>query len=289
MTISLRKLSDRVYYFPSDAATDRPVLAIIYGEGQSLMIDAGNSNRHARTFLESLKAESLPMPSLAVLTHWHWDHVFGLRELRIPAVAHTRTYEALRRMQPLSWDNSALDKRVEQGEEIAFCAEMIKREFGEMRDIDIVLPTITFHTKIELDLGGVRGTVEHVGGDHAPDSSVIYLEEEKVLFLGDALYPNLYARNPEYTVNNMRGLLNKVRTYQADTYVLSHQEPLDKLTFFHYIDVLQRLCDLTERYQGEREPMRAELQQIMGQKVDEIFLEAFTCFVNGALAEEEKR
>ncbi len=45
---------------------------------------------------------------------------------------------------------------------------------------------------MELDLGEVTCVLKHVGGDHAHDSVVIYVKEEKILFLGDCIYADIF-------------------------------------------------------------------------------------------------
>lgn len=55
-----------------------------------------------------------------MLTHSHWDHVFGLENIGIPVICQEKTYTNIKDMQQLSWEDQALDQRVEEGTEIAF-------------------------------------------------------------------------------------------------------------------------------------------------------------------------
>lgn len=54
------------------------MLGYIRGERYSLAVDAGNSRRHVEKFYAALDAAELRRPDFTVLTHWHWDHTFGL-------------------------------------------------------------------------------------------------------------------------------------------------------------------------------------------------------------------
>jgi glyoxylase-like metal-dependent hydrolase (beta-lactamase superfamily II) len=92
---------------------------------------------------------------------------------------------------------------------------------------------------MELDLGGIHCLIEHVGGDHADDSSVVYVKEDKVLFLGDCLYPDYKGDRWRYTVKGTQALLNRLEKYDADLYVLSHDIPLSKTQFRIYADLLK--------------------------------------------------
>ena len=44
---------------------------------------------------------------------------------------------------------------------------------------------------MELDLGEVTCVLKHVGGDHAHDSVVMYIKEEKILFL-ETVYMQIF-------------------------------------------------------------------------------------------------
>nr|WP_249115539.1 MBL fold metallo-hydrolase [Bacillus safensis] len=41
------------------------------------MIDAGNSEDHARYFIQKTSKQENASPDMVVLTHWHWDHIVG--------------------------------------------------------------------------------------------------------------------------------------------------------------------------------------------------------------------
>ncbi|MEJ8547278.1 MBL fold metallo-hydrolase [Brevibacillus borstelensis] len=276
---SLKRLTDRIHFLPPDEGTDRPILAAIAGNEQTLMLDTGNSPAHAELFLNQLERHGISQPSVAVLTHWHWDHTFGGERVGAKLVAHEKTKAVLEKLVPLAWTDEAIDEWKDKSSGFAFCAEMIKKEYGDERIISIRLPEIAFQASWETDLGGIRAAVEHVGGDHASDSSVVYIPEEKVLFLGDCLYADLYGR---YTAAKTRALLSKLEKYDADWYVLSHEMPMSKVEFQGYAELLGLLCQLTEDANGEREAIVSGLTAALGRQPGEIELEAAACFVNGA-------
>ena len=197
----LTKMSERLYYLSPVQETDRPILGAVIGEEKTIVIDAGNSSQHANLFLQKLQEIGVN-PDLIVLTHWHWDHVFGMQEMGIPSISLEVTYANIKGMQSLSWEDEELDQRVREGTEIQFCADAIKLEFGKERDIHVQLPTNTFENRMTIELGGLTCEIEHVGGDHSSDSCVIFIPEEKALFVGDCLYANMYARKVELHSGN---------------------------------------------------------------------------------------
>ncbi|QUG42795.1 MBL fold metallo-hydrolase [Psychrobacillus sp. INOP01] len=278
---TLEKLSDRLFYLPPYQKTDRPILAAVVGDNQTLLIDAGNSSIHAKQFKDQLASYHVTGDILA-LTHWHWDHVFGLCEMAMPSIANFMTYDKVKELQELSWGDKELDERVEAGIEIPFCADAIKLELGSMREVIIPDPTIIFEKRIKLNIGGVTCIIEHVGGDHSSDSNLIYIPEEKTLFLGDCLYANMYAEKWHYTIEKMYNLLGKIKDYDAEIYFLSHHPaPLTKDEFASFVSLLKTSAELTNKHKGKLEVIAAEMSSHFGRNLTEDDLEIIRYFVNG--------
>lgn len=278
---TLQKLSNRLFYLPPYSKTDRPILAAIVGDNQTLLIDAGNSSNHAKLFKEQLAYHHIT-GDIVALTHWHWDHVFGLSEMNIPSIANSMTYDKVKELQKLSWEDQELDERVEAGIEITFCADAIKLELGEKRNITISTPTIMFEKQMKLNLGGVTCIIEHVGGDHSADSNLLYIPEEKALFLGDCLYANMYAEKWHYSIKKMCTLLERIESYDANIYFLSHHPaPLTKDEFASFILLLKTSATLTEKYKGNLEKITTEMSLYFQRELTEDDLEIIRYFVNG--------
>ena len=281
MEKNLKQLTNRIHYLPHDPDTDRPILSVICGNQQTLIVDAGNSDKHAKLFFDELNQSQIANYHSVVLTHWHWDHSFGTNQMNLLTIAHENTKMHLEKMMEFDWTDEALNNRVEKGLENQFCSDMIKKEFGEDRNITIKLPNITFKDKYEIELGGIRCVVKHVGGDHSDDSSIIYVEEEKVLFLGDCLYPSIYTRRPQYKIENVRHLLENIEMFDAEIFVLSHEPPLSKEDFMGYIMLLKLICDLTEKHQRNHSNLVNELSTQLNRKLSLLEEEIVFCFING--------
>src|SRR4051794_30435918 len=191
-----------------DSTTDRPVLGAITGAYGTLLVDAGNSPAHAELLLEAVEDVDATPPAYVALTHWHWDHVFGTSALVLPTFACTETRQVVAEMARLDWSDAALDRRVADGTEIAFCADMIKAELPERTGLSLRVPDIVFDDQVTVDLGGITCQLVHVGGDHASDSCVVYVPEERIMFLGDCLYPAIYTPVRQYTVARLFPLID---------------------------------------------------------------------------------
>lgn len=278
---TLQHLSKHIAYLPPVQETDRPVLAAVTGNKKTLIIDAGNSVRHAQLFEDELLRNDIS-GNFLVLTHSHWDHVFGLENIRIPVICQEKTYTNIKDMQQLSWEDQALDQRVEEGTEIAFCADAIKLEHGTNREISLPLPDIIFEKTMTIDLGNITCVIEHVGGDHANDSCIIYIQEEKTLFLGDCLYANLYAEKWNYTAEQALLLLKKIEAYDAETYILSHHDqPRTKLEMEAELKLMKECARAVVEHRGNRALMEQELAKELKRGLTEDELETIGFFGNG--------
>ncbi|AXI10980.1 MBL fold metallo-hydrolase [Oceanobacillus sp. 143] len=278
----INKIGKHFWYSTAISLTDRPILGMVVGNNKTLMIDAGNSEDHAKYFLNELLKREVPNPDMVVLTHWHWDHIFGLAALpNTVSIASSETKKSMEKLIPFSWSDDALDERVKEGIEIEFCANAIKEEFKDHRDITIVLPDLTFEKRVELDLGGVTCIVQYVGGDHAADSVIVYIKEDKILFLADCIYPNMYAEKENYTIKETLRLLDELESFDADTYIPSHQKPISKDEFNQEADKLRAIAKYTDSCGGDKQKIIEEYGKYVNRELTEDERVIITDFVNG--------
>jgi glyoxylase-like metal-dependent hydrolase (beta-lactamase superfamily II) len=218
----VQRISERVYWLPP-GPPDRPSLCAVAGDRRTLMLDAGASAAHARLVLDGLAAEGVAPPALVALTHSHWDHVFGASEFGVPVIAHALTAATLIELAATDWSDEALDRRVATGAVSAGHAENVKAELPAPRDVRVATADIVFLDGLEIELGGATVRIRHVGGDHAADSCVMYVEPDRVLFLGDALYDSPAGG---FTAKLVFPLFDTVRAFGAGLCVDGHSEGL---------------------------------------------------------------
>ncbi|WP_144459642.1 MBL fold metallo-hydrolase [Bacillus pumilus] len=279
---TIKKIGKTFSYITPVSLTDRPILGMVVGSNKTLMIDAGNSEDHANYFIQKTLKQENASPDLVVLTHWHWDHIFGLPALSDSvSIASAKTRKEMEKLVPFSWSDEAIDERVREGTEIEFCAKAIKEEYQNHRDIQVVLPDMTFDRRIEIDLGGVTCVVQHVGGDHAADSVIVYVKEEKILFLGDSIYPKMYAEKVHFTVKEVLRLLDELDAFDAETYIPSHQRPWSKEEFRQETDKLRIMAKYTDLFGGDQQKITNEYQKYVNRELKEDELETIAYFVNG--------
>jgi glyoxylase-like metal-dependent hydrolase (beta-lactamase superfamily II) len=223
----LQRISEHVYWLPP-AKPDRPSLCAVVGEHATLMLDAGASDAHARLFLDALAAEGVAPPLAVALTHSDWDHVFGAVEVGAPVIAHRLTDVRLAELAATDWSDEALDARVAAAVRSPEHAANVKAEMPAPRTVRVARAETVFEDGLDLELGGVTVRVRHVGGDHAADSTVMYVEQDRLLFLGDALYESTGGEAGGaarmLTAERAFPLLDAVLAFDAELYVEGHTD-----------------------------------------------------------------
>ena len=216
----LTKIAEHVYWMPP-GPPDRPSLCAVVGNRRTLMLDAGSSAAHTRAFLGDLLTESGTRPSAVIYTHSDWDHVLGGVEVGGLVIAHAQTAEQLIELADRDWSDEGLDRRVAAGLSSAQYAACVKEEMPSPRAVKVAPADIVFHDGVEIDLGGVTVGVRHVGGDHSAESSVMYVEPDRVLFLGDCMSPS---SEGVLTAESAFRLRDLIRGFAAEHHVEGHHE-----------------------------------------------------------------
>lgn len=281
---TIEQITEHILIMHASHDTDRPILAAITGARKTLLIDAGNSPAHAALFRQELQRLGVRLPDLLILTHWHWDHTFGMSTWDLPTIAPSKTAHSLSKLMGLEWSDEVMEQLCKEKIINASTMANIRKEYGMNRDlIRIVEPDILFDESITIDLGGVTCQVNRVGGDHSEDSCYVYVKEDQTLFLGDALGPSVYGGPRSYTASRFLRVLKQAYQSEAILFVESHGRPLDRAAFQKELSDWEQLALLTEQYGQNRERIISEMCTFL--QVSELpheFSEALEWFMVGA-------
>lgn len=222
------QLTPRVYHLRFSKKGNRPSLGYIRGDRFSLMVDAGNTPEHTQEYLDAVRQAGFRKPDFAVLTHSHWDHCFGMCALDIPTIACTQTRESLEMVSRLKWTPDALEEHAKKGILPRLCIPGLREQFPQLERIHVVLPTVIFSGSMRLDLGNCTCEIRHVVSPHAKDTVIVYVPEEKMVFLGDAIYQELvddvWTERPE----KLRVLLDTLEPLDFTLSQPAHQKAIAK-------------------------------------------------------------
>ena len=178
--MELTKVTDRVWYYPFEKERDRPILGYLKGDEWSFAVDAGHSRQHTLEFYSALEKAGLPLPYVTVLTHWHWDHSFGLHAIKGKCISNARTRDQLLEFKKLIADQGV--------EDFLSMDEGIRNEYSDLKNNPVVIsvPDTIFSDEMRIDAGSCPIRLFQAESPHTDDSTLIVVEREKVLFLGDA-------------------------------------------------------------------------------------------------------
>lgn len=183
---------------------------IVLGEGESAVLDPGYSPGELAG-LEDFLAEKKAPPRYVIFTHSDFDHITG--------------GACFAGAQKVAQENFNLRPREEQ--------EKMLREADEAQDLTrpgfvFPQPQLTFQGGLELPLrGGVTLSLFAVPG-HTPDSLVVLLKDQGILFAGDILsdleFPLIFHSGKQYQAS--LGMVKElVEKYQVDCLVPGHGNP----------------------------------------------------------------
>ena len=177
--MKLNRLTERIWIYPYEEERDRPNLCYIKGDRWSLAVDAGHSKGHTEEFYAALKDAALPLPKLTVLTHWHWDHTFGMNAVSGLTLASRRTLNELERLL----EEHADDLQVH----IEGLDPYTKAEYEDGQPMIVTLPDMVYENHMSVDAGHMPIEITEAVSPHTDDATLIYVPKEKCLFLGDAV------------------------------------------------------------------------------------------------------
>lgn len=215
--MELKKLTEHIWYMPYEEERDRPNLGYIKGDKWSLAIDAGHSASHIEEFYSLLEKENLPLPSLTVLTHWHWDHTFGMHKVNGLCIANEKTNKYL-----AEWK-----AKIEKNGPDEFFAinESIRKEYANNREVVVSLADIIYSGEMTLDFGGCKVKILQAEAPHTDDSTLVYVMDDKTLFLGDSTCTDFFTGIKREEL--CKKLAEKIKKINPEICVEGHWVPVE--------------------------------------------------------------
>lgn len=190
-SVDLMHITDNIYWYPPDHSDGKvqPGVGVIMSSHQTVLVDAGNSPRHAHLIRLALDEIDAPPVRYVIYTHHHWDHTFGAKVFHAQVIAHTSTRDYLAEYAAHTASSEAIEDAIRQYPELESRFRSIERALGDRHGFSIVEPGLTLTDDLRLHVDDLVIDVQHVGGDHAPDSVIVQVGAAGVVFLGDCYYP----------------------------------------------------------------------------------------------------
>ena len=146
----LQRISKHVWILPFNSPKDRPNLGYILGGEKALAVDAGHSSSHVEDFYNAIRSEDLPLPELTVITHWHWDHTFGMHAVHGETLARPETSDKLAQIK------AEMDADPDKAVRFLSSDPSIRREYAGGVPLNMSCSWET-HSSVSTRLGGWIG------------------------------------------------------------------------------------------------------------------------------------
>jgi glyoxylase-like metal-dependent hydrolase (beta-lactamase superfamily II) len=221
------RVSADIYLFTSDLYTQVTAGVIVTSAG-AVLVDTLPFPIETQAILQFISRRATSLRYI-IYTHYHADHIYGASLFPdVPIIAHARCRQHL----------------LESGEAGLEAARAEAPDLLE--NVTIRLPDITLDSgEMILSLGGKTLRIFETPG-HSDDGISIYVEEDLVLFAGDAMMPipTIVDGDPEALKQSLR----KIQAMEPETIVQGHGEVIlrgevkDALqTNLAYLETIQRI------------------------------------------------
>ena len=166
------RVADDIYVFTSALYVKVTAGAIFTSQGV-VVIDTLLFPQETIELLDLVRRRSKNGVLYVINTHSHSDHVYGTYLLDgAEVIGHELCRQTLQKHGEKDLDEA-------------------KDRIPELAEVQLRLPSITFSEELTLRLGDKTLRLMHTPGT-TPDSIVVYVREDKVLFAGDTVMPVPY-------------------------------------------------------------------------------------------------
>ena len=185
--------------------TGGPSVGLIRTSDGCVLVDTASRPPDICEFLAAVDVTPADV-CLVLITHSHSDHTSGIPVFDCPILSHKLTRQRI-----------------------------IKR--GTERS-KTQIPTEVFEGRKDLEVGGVRIEFIHTGG-HTPGSSVVWLPETRILFVGDLIFSDIYPFLNVANVPDLMEALEWLLSFDARIIVPGHGPLCDHREVSRQLDYLQ--------------------------------------------------
>lgn len=214
----------------------------------------GTSEKHVKRFLSHFSNEEIEKINLILISHHHWDHIFGSFYFNKPVLCPKTTGKHIKEYGKVVWNVNSIVDKYKKGELFEFSFHNMQNELDEK---NVIFPKpLIINGSIELDLGGVNIIYEPIISCHCEDAYIIYIKEDKTLFMGDIIWPNMEGQNDEwfYSYDEVVKMYEKIKEYNAQCFIDAHAKPLNRAEFYGFMDKLVFML----KYSLENKPKNYE-------------------------------
>jgi glyoxylase-like metal-dependent hydrolase (beta-lactamase superfamily II) len=241
------RVSNDIYVFTSEIYAQVTAGAVVTNEG-TILIDTLPFPTESREMAAFIKRVCPPGVRYVILTHYHADHTYGTYLFpEADVVAHKSCHRLLAKHGPPA-------------------LAAAQAEEPDLEDVVIRLPDVTFDEGgLALQIGGRVVQLIHVPG-HTHDSTMVYIEDARVLFASDTVMP--VPAIVDGDTEALRASLKKVVELPIENLVQGHGEVILRgevktivQASLDYLDTIEKkVAKLAKKKKGEEELLNIDIE-----------------------------
>jgi alkyl sulfatase BDS1-like metallo-beta-lactamase superfamily hydrolase len=259
MTPEVLELTEEIHLAKGFALSN--VGIVLTSEGV-VLVDTTESPETGAAVVEALRDLTDRSVHTIVYTHYHPDHAQGTAAFHRPGlriIATDEFVELTTYQNRLLGEHHLRARAIQSGvaaPDHSFPLPVDRNPFGAFgRRIDVIMPTVTFTSRYDFELGGKRFELLHTSGE-TPDHLAMWLPDDRALFVGDLFYqsfPNL--STPMLEPRPVQGWIRSLERFiqlEPELLIPCHTRPVrgakavrEALT--HYRDAIEYVFDETVR------------------------------------------
>jgi len=198
-----------------------------------------------------------------VNSHWHGDHIRGNQTFKDSVIISSQiTHSKIRDIHPSRFSKQkndiqglkdyiqSLKDQLNQTNDIKIQYQI--NSLSELKDslptLELVLPNQTFNNEITLQGTERCAKLFTLGGGHSFCDAMLYIPDEKVIFMGDLLFVNCHPTFfEESDPVNWSKILKKVERLEIDVAVPGHGPTGTKKDISKIINYISKLTSIAEK------------------------------------------
>jgi metallo-beta-lactamase class B len=173
-----RKIGPHSYVIDDESVVLVPNVGIVVGSKATLVVDTGMGPKNGAIVVKEVAKVSRNSEIYLVTTHFHAEHVAGISAFP----AGTKYVISRVQQQDLDELGADLTKRFAGGSPVM--ADLLK-------DAPVRRADVLFDRDYKIDLGGVNVRLLALGPTHTRGDTMVFVEQDKVLFAGDVVMPRV--------------------------------------------------------------------------------------------------
>ena len=187
-------------------------LGFVVGKKGIVIIDTGYTEAMAREMLSHIRRISKAPIIAAVNTNSQPHRFMGNRVFKKAGAKIIGTAKGHARMKASAWQYSRTIERILKLKQNSIAAPE--------------LPDTILEKPMDIDLGGVRITLEELGTSHTPASLVVHVHEDNLVYTGDILYgERMLSVLPDSNIKQWIATYKSLTRFGDSTFVPGHGQP----------------------------------------------------------------